>query len=194
MLPKIVKWTGLTLLLLVSGVLLAIMSRQHLTYEAPYPNIKASTDPAVIERGKNITLVTKGCVHCHSAINNVDSLLRKGEEPSLTGAKKVETPFGTFFTPNITPDAKTGIGSMTDAEIARVLRYGVKSNGEAVLPFMQGQDMSDEDMTAVISYLRSLAPVENSVPENEFNIIGRFAKAFVLKPSIPENAVRVAKK
>jgi hypothetical protein len=59
---------------------------------------------------------------------------------------------------------------------------------------MQGQDMSDEDMTAVISYLRSLEPVENSVPENEFNIIGRFAKAFVLKPSIPENALSVAKK
>jgi mono/diheme cytochrome c family protein len=194
MLLKILKWTGLTVLLLASGVVLATMSRQHLTYEAPYPNIKASTDTAVIARGKHITLVTKGCVHCHSAANNVDSLLRKGVAPSLAGAKRVETPFGTFFTPNITPDAKTGIGRMTDAEIARVLRYGVKSNGEAVLPFMQGQDMSDEDMTAVLSYLRSLEPVENSVPENEFNMVGRFAKAFVLKPAIPENAVRVARK
>lgn len=193
MFRTILKWTGLILLLLILGVSIGTVSRQHLTYDAPYPEIKASTDPAIIEKGKHITLVTKGCVHCHSPNNNVNLLLQKGEVPSLAGAKKVETPFGTFYTPNITPDAKTGIGSMTDAELARVLRYGIKSNGEAVLPFMQGQDMSDEDMTAVISYLRSLKPVENKVPENEFNFVGMFAKAFVLKPSVPESAVSVTK-
>lgn len=192
MLRKTIKWTGISALVLIVGVSVAIIFRQHLTYDAPYPNIQASTDIAIIEKGKHITLVTKGCVHCHSPINNVDSLLKQGEEPSLAGAKRVETPFGTFFTPNITPDATTGIGNMTDAEIARLLRYGVKSNGEAVLPFMQGQDMSDEDMTAVISYLRSLKPVKNKVPENEFSLIGRFAKAFVLRPSIPENAESVS--
>jgi mono/diheme cytochrome c family protein len=191
---KIVKWTGLTGLVLVLGLSLATMSRQHLTYDAPYPDIKASTDPAVIAKGKHITLVTKGCVQCHSPVKNIDSLLRKGDEPSLAGAKKVETPFGTFYTPNITPDPETGIGKMTDAEIARVLRYGIKSNGEAVLPFMQGQDMSDEDMAAVISYLRALKPVGNRVPDNEFNLVGRFAKAFVLKPAIPDNALSMAKK
>jgi hypothetical protein len=53
--------------------------------------------------------------------------------------------------------------------------------------------MSDEDMTAVISYLRSLKPVENKEPENEFNLIGSFAKAFIVKPSIPQNAVSIAK-
>ena len=120
-------------------------------------------------------------------------MLKKGEEPSLAGAKKFETPFGTFFTPNITPDVKTGIGGMTDAELARVLRYGVKKNGEAVLPFMQGQDMSDADMTAVISYLRSLKPVENKPPANEFSILGRVAKAFMVKPSVPENPASIAK-
>jgi hypothetical protein len=45
---------------------------------------------------------------------------------------------------------------MTDGEIARVLRYSVHKNGEAVLPFMPFQNMTDEDLTAVISYLRSL--------------------------------------
>ena len=120
-------------------------------------------------------------------------MLKKGEVPSLAGAKKFETPFGTFFTPNLTPDEKTGIGKLTDAEIARVLRYGVKSNGEAVLPFMQGLDMSDEDMTALISYLRSLKPVENKLPENNFNLLGRFAKAFMVKPSIPDSPSGIAK-
>ena len=193
MFRKILKWTLFTLLFIIAGVAVATMFRQHLTYDAPYPNIKASTDTAIIAKGRNIALVTKGCVHCHSPVNNVDSVLKKGEAPSLAGAKKIETPFGTFFTPNITPDATTGIGHMTDAEIARVLRYGVKKNGEAVLPFMQGLDMSDEDMVAVISYLRSLQPVQSKIPENEFNLLGRFAKAFMVKPTSPQDQASIAK-
>jgi mono/diheme cytochrome c family protein len=185
MLRKILKWTGLVLLFLFAGVSTATALRQHLTYDAPFPTIKASADSTVIAKGKHLALVTKGCVHCHSPINNIDSVLKLGLEPSLAGAKKFETPFGTFYTPNLTPDAKTGIGNMSDAAIARVLRYGVKSNGEAVLPFMQGLDMSDEDMTAVISYLRSLKPVETKTPKNNFTLMGRFAKAFLVKPSLP---------
>lgn len=73
--------------------------------------------------------------------------------------------------------------------LPRLLCYGVKANGEAALPFMGGLDMSDEDMTALISYLRSLKPVENKPPANEFSIVGRFAKAFVVKPFAPQPAV-----
>ncbi|HEV7333301.1 MAG TPA: cytochrome c [Flavisolibacter sp.] len=193
MFRKLLKWTGLVLLFLIVGVATATAFRQHLTYEAPYPDIKASTDSTVIEKGKHLALVTKGCVHCHSPVNNIDSVLKLGEEPSLAGAKKFETPFGTFYTPNLTPDTKTGIGAMSDAAIARVLRYGVKSNDEAVLPFMQGLDMSDEDMTAVISYLRSLQPVETKAPENDFTLLGRFAKAFIVKPSLPAPPPATAK-
>ncbi|MBB1285830.1 cytochrome c [Flavisolibacter sp. BT320] len=193
MLRKILKWTGLVILFLLVGVTIATALRQHLTYEAPFPAIKASTDSTVIAKGKQLALVTKGCVHCHSPINNIDSVLKLGGEPSLAGAKKFETPFGTFYTPNLTPDAKTGIGAMSDAAIARVLRYGVKSNGEAVLPFMQGLDMSDADMTAVISYLRSLKPVETQIPENDFTLVGRFAKAFMVKPSLPAPPPATAK-
>ncbi|WP_205504607.1 c-type cytochrome [Rufibacter psychrotolerans] len=185
MLRKILTWSLLVLLVLIAGVAVATMLRQHLTYDAPYPNIKASADPVLIERGKHIVLVSHGCAQCHSSVQNIDSVLKSGGEPSLAGAKRVDTPFGTIFTTNLTPDASTGIGRMTDAEIARVLRYGVKSNGEAVLPFMQGQDMSDEDLTAVVSYLRTLKPVANQVPAHEFTWLGKFARAFVLKPTLP---------
>jgi len=187
MFRKILKWTGLVLLLIMAGVAVATAARQHLTYQAPYPAITASADTAVIAKGRHLALVTKGCVHCHSPVQNIDSVMKQGEEPSLAGAKKMETPFGDFYAPNLTPDAATGIGEMTDGELARVLRYGVKKNGEAVLPFMQGLDMSDEDLTAVISYLRSLQPVSNPSPAHEFNLIGRFAKAFVVKPTLPAN-------
>lgn len=194
MLRKILKWTALTLFLLIAGIAITMMFRQHLTYEAPYPSIKASSDTALIAKGKNLVLVEKGCVHCHSPITNIDSVLKSGGEPSLAGAKEFPSAFGTFYTPNLTPDVKTGIGSLSDAEIARVLRYGVRKNGEAVLPFMQGLNMSDEDMSAVVSYLRSLKPVENKVPENNFSLLGRFAKAFMVKPSLPEKPQPTAMK
>lgn len=64
MFRKILKWTLFTLLFIIAGVSVATMFRQHLTYDAPYPNIKASTDTTVISKGKHIALVTKGCVHC----------------------------------------------------------------------------------------------------------------------------------
>lgn len=192
MFRKFLKWTGLILLFIIAGVTVTAAFRQHIKYNAPYPYIKATADMAVIERGKKI-VIDKGCAYCHSSVDNIDSVLKVGQQPLLSGARKFETPFGIFFTPNLTPDDKTGIGKLKDQEIARVLRYGVKSNSEAALPFMQGQNMSDEDMTAVISYLRSLKPIQQKVPEHNFGILGRFAKAFMVKLTIPENSVTVAK-
>jgi mono/diheme cytochrome c family protein len=185
MFRRILKWTGLTLLLIIIGVSVSAMFRQHLTYNAPYPEIRASKDTAVIATGKQLVLFTKGCVYCHSPVNNIDSIFKLGQTPSLAGARRMDTPFGTFFSPNLTPDAKTGIGNMTDAALARMFRYGVKKNGEAVLPFMQGFNLNDAEITAVISYLRSLQPVENKVPEHEFSVVGKFAKAYAVKPMLP---------
>ncbi|HEX8356065.1 MAG TPA: c-type cytochrome [Segetibacter sp.] len=193
MFRKTLLWAWFMFAFVIAGLTVTTMLRQHLTYEAPYPDIKATSDMAMIEKGKNIALNAKGCARCHSAVANIDSMQQIGKEPALSGAKKLVTSFGTFFTPNITPDAKTGIGSITDAQLARVLRYGVKRNNEAVLPFMQGLNLNDEELTAVISYLRAIKPVENKVPEHQFTLIGRLAKAYMAKPAPIENSVAVAK-
>jgi mono/diheme cytochrome c family protein len=194
MLRKILKWTALVLLVLIAGVTITTMARQHLKYEAPYPNIKASTDSAVIAKGRHIVLGPGHCVDCHSPVHNVDSLLKLGQEVPLIGGNKFDLPFGTFFTRNLTPDAETGIGGMTDGEIARVLRYSVKKNGEAVLPFMPFQNMSDEDLTAIVSYLRSLKPVRNAVPDHDYNIVGNLIKAYLIKPWQPTEPLKTAVK
>ena len=192
MLRKILKWTGLVILFILIGVTLTVMFRQHLTYDRPFPDIKASTDSAVIARGRHIVLGPGHCVDCHSTTRNIDSVIKLGQEPALTGGIKFDLPFGKFFTKNLTPDVETGIGGMTDGEIARVLRYSVKKNGESVLPFMPFQDMSDEDLTAIVSYLRSLKPARNEVPEHEYNMIGRLIKAFMIKPASPSEEPKSA--
>jgi len=168
------------------------MLRQNLKYDAPYPDIKASNDSAMIERGRHLVLGPAHCVDCHSPIKNVDSVLSLGQDPPLSGGYTFDLPFGKFFVRNITSDPLTGIGSMTDGEIARLLRYGVKKNGEAALPFMPFQNMSDEDLTAIISYLRSTKPVKNEVPAHNYNLLGRVIKAFMIKPEGPTEPIKSA--
>lgn len=192
MLFRILKWTGFILLALLTGLTLVTIFRQHLTYEAPFPAITASADSAMIAKGRHIVLGPGHCVDCHSPVRNVDSVLKLGQEPALTGGFKFDLPFGRFYTRNLTPDTETGIGGFTDGEIARVLRYSVKKNGEAVLPFMPFQQMSDEDLTAVVSYLRSLKPVSNPVPAHEYNLVGRVIKAFLIRPMGPSERIKAA--
>ncbi len=185
MLLKILKWTCIVILVIVAGVAITTACRQHLTYDAPFPNIKASADSAVIAKGRHIVMGPGHCLDCHSTAANKDSLLKAGVDPVLSGGLPFKLPFGTFYTRNLTPDSETGLGKLTDAEIARELRHSVKPNGVAVLPFMSAQNFSDEELTAVISYLRSVKPVRNPVPNHEYNIMGRVIKAFMLKPQGP---------
>jgi hypothetical protein len=98
-------------------------------------------------------------------------------------------PIGNMHSPNITADAETGIGKLTDAQIARTLRYGVSSDNRAILDFMPFHNMSDEDLAAIISYLRTIPPVKNKVPTMEYNLVGKIVKAFLLKPVGPDGEV-----
>ena len=189
---KILKWTGLIILFIIIGLSATVAFRQHLKYDAPYPKITATTDTAVIARGRHLVLGPGHCVDCHSTTKNVDSVLKLGQEPVLSGGFKFDLPFGEFYTKNLTPDKETGIGDLTDGEIARVLRYSVKKNGESALPFMPFQNMSDEDLTAIISYLRSLKPVKNPVPDHSYNLMGMVIKAFLFKPAGPSEPPRSA--
>lgn len=193
MIRKILKWTGITLLTVILVLVLLVAVRQNLTYEAPYPNIKASTDSAIIARGKEIAFGPAHCADCHYN-GNADSVFRLGQEPALSGGFVFAIPPGNFYTRNITSDSATGIGRYSDGEIARTLRYGVRPNGTAVIDFMPFHNMSDEDLTAVISFLRSTKPVHNEVPEHTVTMLGRVVKAFLLKPVGPSVEVPKAMK
>lgn len=184
----ILKWIALVLLVLVAVISLAVTARQDLKYDAPYPGIKASTDSAVIARGKHLVFSSAHCINCHSR-KNPDSLLALGLEVPLTGGVLFDLPLGKIYSKNITPDKETGIGKYSDAEIARALRYGVHPDGTVVYDFMPFHNTSDEDLTAIISYLRSQKPVRNEVPKNKLNVLGKIVKAFMVKPVGPAGEV-----
>ena len=83
-----------------------------------------------------------------------------------------------FAAPNLTSDRATGLGEWTDAEIARAIRSGVDRKGREliVMPAEQFRHLSDQELSAVIGYLRTLQPVANEVEPFSGNA---FAKALL---------------
>jgi mono/diheme cytochrome c family protein len=66
-----------------------------------------------------------------------------------------------------------------------MLRYGVRHDGRAAIPFMNYHDLSDADLTALISFLRAQPPVAHAVPAHDINLLGKAVLAFVIKPIGP---------
>jgi mono/diheme cytochrome c family protein len=110
-----------------------------------------SASPAEVARGKYVFGATGGC-GCHT--------VPKG--PPNAGGRRYDGPFGTVYATNITPDRKTGIGTWTDEQIATAIRLGRRPNGERLLPvhpFPVFNGMAEEDLRALVAFLRTVPPV-----------------------------------
>ncbi len=169
---------GLVALVVAAGAVF-VASRQNLRFDPPYPGVTASTDSAVIARGRYLVRDIVNCAQCHGDTTQ-RAALAEGADVPLSGGNTWVIPPGTFHARNITPENETGIGRFPDGAIARALRLGVGSDGRALLPFMELQGLSDEDLVAVVSYLRTQPPVHNVVPAHQYNLLGAVVKATVL--------------
>jgi mono/diheme cytochrome c family protein len=124
-----------------------------------------ATDPPpadpVLERGRYLADLT-GCMFCHTGFGPHGPDMEK----AWAGGLEVPEPFGTWRSPNITPDESTGIGRWTDEEIIAAIREGKRKSGEGlfpIMPYLFYNRMSDEDARALVAYMRSLPPIENAV-------------------------------
>jgi mono/diheme cytochrome c family protein len=184
---KALRIVGLLLLVMLVGGAGFVGMRQNLTFDAPLPVVSASRDSAVIERGRYIVRAMAPCAGCHGDPAQREAVMR-GDDVPLTGGFVFDIPPGKFYTRNLTSDSATGLGAFSDGAIARALRFGVGVDGRALLPFMEYQGLADDDLQAVISYLRTQAPVRNAVPAHEYNVLGKIVKATVLsKPVGPQD-------
>ncbi len=168
--------------LFVSGFLIYVQLTFKQTFEASPTGIKSRSDSSIIARGKYLA---QGAAHCYSC-HMPDSLLKLGMKEQMIGGYVFKTPFATFYTPNITPHSETGIGNFTDEQLARAIRYHINHKNEAMVGFMSFNGMTDEDISAVISYLRSTSPVRNVVPPHDYNMLGKILMRFMIKPVTPE--------
>jgi mono/diheme cytochrome c family protein len=115
----------------------------------------------IVERGKYL-LHAGGCISCHTEDSD--------EAVPLAGGRAMETPFGTFYSPNITPDAATGIGNWSDDEFVSAFWEGVSPEGEhyfPAFPFTSYTGVSREDLLAIKAYLFSLEPVSYESKEHD---------------------------
>jgi mono/diheme cytochrome c family protein len=109
-----------------------------------------------VTRGKAL-VDAADCASCHTA------------DPAkpLAGGKRIDTPFGGIFSPNLTPDRDTGLGAWTDGEFYRALHDGVARNGARyypAFPYPNFTKMTRDDVLAIRAYLGTLAPVRNMPP------------------------------
>lgn len=184
---KILKWTAIAVVVLVAGFYLFVQLAGNKKFDAPYPDIQASSDSAIIARGKYLAYGPAHCASCHMPMDKFKDV-ENGLRPPLSGGWEESVPgFGTFRAPNLTPDMETGIGKRTDAELARSIRYMVNHEGRILFPFMATQGMSDADLTAVISFLRSQSPVNHKVEPTKPGFLAKALVAFGLfKPEGPK--------
>ena len=124
----------------------------------------ASTDAAsadLVKRGEYLARVGD-CVACHTA----------EKTRPFAGGLPIGTPFGTLYTPNITPDPDTGIGRWTDAEFLRAMQQGIGKEGEHLypaFPYPEYTRVAERDLLAIRAYLKTLAPIHYTPPRSDLS-------------------------
>ncbi len=107
-----------------------------------------------VQRGEYL-VHAGGCASCHTAAGGLP----------FAGGRALTTPFGTFYSPNITPDPETGIGRWTDAQFLRALREGRRPDGASyfpVFPYPSFTNIGNADVLAIKAYLFSLTPARQT--------------------------------
>lgn len=179
---KTLKKAGLVLTGLIAVAIVALLLVLFLYFPNvdPAPDLKVSVTPERVKRGEYLANSVTLCVDCHSQ-RDWESYAGP-PKPGTFGmggeifSKEFGFP-GVFYSRNITPYA---LKDWTDGEIYRTITSGVDREGKAlfpIMPFHLYSRLHDEDIHSIIAYLRTLPPIENTIPERSvdfpFNLILR---------------------
>jgi mono/diheme cytochrome c family protein len=197
---KLLKW----LLVLVAVVVVAAGAGVAYLY-ARYPmvpaaeNVTIQSTPEKVARGEYLSKHVTGCVECHAerdfskyaAPIKPESLGKGGENFGEPG-----TPIRVLYSKNITPAA---IGAWTDGELLRAFTSGVNKDGEPLFPIMpypKYARLSREDAEAIVTYIRTLQPIEYAPPARELGLplplVVRTIPSHATFRSMPSKTDRVA--
>ncbi|MEA3640183.1 MAG: cytochrome c [Lamprobacter sp.] len=126
--------------------------------------VDTPSDPSELPQGRLVYgeyMATAGdCIACHT---------RPGGKP-FEGGLRIDTPFGTLYTPNITPSKDDGIGAFSDQDFLHALQDGISPSGlpyYPALPYPFYTKVEDEDLLAIKDYLMSLEPSSYQPPKND---------------------------
>jgi mono/diheme cytochrome c family protein len=148
------------------------------------PAWAAGPSEETIARGKAL-VIAGDCASCHT------------NDPAkpFAGGKRIDTPFGAIYSPNITPDRDTGIGGWSDGDLYDALRFGVAPDGSRyypAFPYPNFTRLTRDDILAIRAYLSTQAPVANKAPPPElafplnFRVLMRAWNFLFFRPGILE--------
>jgi len=147
-------------------VLIAFNGLWKKTYEVPKHDITATADEASLTEGRRL-LKARACTECH------------GED--LGGRYFMEEPaLGRFYARNLTTGRGGDLKTLTDLDIERAVRHGVKPNGTALvfMPTHEFWHMSDADLARIIQAIRAQPPVDREPQPNQFTLLAKALGVF----------------
>jgi len=181
---KVFKWIGIVLgalvgLILVTALALFLIGNARLnkTYDFPPSNLTIPTDAASIARGQHIAETL--CEGCHGAdLSGINNWFAGG-------------PLGTIDSANLT-SGNGGVGqTFTDEDFVGAIRHGIDSNGKATFmpAVVSTAYLSDEDLAAVIAYVKSVPPVDHVTYGKQFTPLAKILFAAGMLPAFPVEVV-----
>jgi mono/diheme cytochrome c family protein len=130
----------------------------------------AQDQKSLLARGSYLVNTVAACGNCHT-LRAADATPAPGM--FLAGGNRFDIPPGVARAKNLTPDKDTGIGSWTDEQIIRAIREGRTKEGTLIgppMPVDYYNKLSNDDVRAIVAYLRTVPPVRNEVPESKYRI------------------------
>ena len=145
-------------MVLIAGISAGMVNLSSPTSAASLSESAASLSE-LEQRGEYLA-AAGNCMSCHT----------NGDGSPFAGGLEFETPFGTIYSTNITSDPETGIGQWSLEDFSNAMRHGEAPGGKhlyPVFPYTSFAKVSDEDIAAIYAYLRTIAPVTSTPPEND---------------------------
>jgi mono/diheme cytochrome c family protein len=165
---KVLKWLGIAVagllglvLLAALGIFLVATIKLNRNYDVKVDAVPIPDDEAARARGEHLVRAVSGCDGCHGQNLGGIALL---DEPAIMS----------FYGPNLTGGEGGAGARLSDEEWVRAIRHGVGVDGKPLLlmPAQNFRSMTDEDLGAVLAYIRSLPAVDNEVPEPRIGPMG----------------------
>lgn len=183
---KFLKWFGVisgglvVVAILLIVVLFFVGSRKvNRTYDGAIASVSVPTDAASIARGKHYVEAVGVCQVCHGQ-NLAGPVIDDCKDVPCIGFSD-DSMFGRIVPANLT-SGRGGIGgSFTDDDYVRAIRHGIGLDNQAltIMPAEEYNKISDDDLGAIIAYLKTLPPVDNEVGESGLGPLGRTLASFV---------------
>lgn len=182
---KVLKWIGIVLgsligLVLVAGIVLYLMGNARLnkTYEFPPSNIDVPTDTASIEYGRHRAETL--CQGCHGKdLGGIENWFSAG-------------PLGTIDSANLT-SGEGGFGREATSveDYVRAIRHGIDPEGKPIFmpAVVSTANLSDEDLGAIIAYVKSVPPVDHVTRGHQFTPLAKIMLVVGMLPPLPVEVV-----